>query len=256
MSTSSSPAIQLGAVRKNFGTQTVLAPLDLAVRSGEFVSLVGASGCGKTTLLRMMAGLEEPTEGRVVIHGKTPKEACRQRWIGVAFQRPALIPSRTALQNVELTLKITGHRPQQGARSLLEQFGLGAAADRYPHQLSGGMQQRVNIASALVHEPRILLLDEPFGALDELTRESVVDWLAEVLRASGQTAVLVTHNMEEALTLSDRILVLARNPGRIGEEISVDLPRPRGRAFRQSEAYGKALQHARRGLYSVLEEEV
>jgi NitT/TauT family transport system ATP-binding protein len=255
MSHSENPAVQLGAVQKSFGNQEVIAPLDLTVFPGEFVSLVGASGCGKTTLLRMMAGLEDPTDGRVSVHGKSPREACAQHWIGVAFQRPALLPSKTALQNVELTLTITGHRPRQGARALLEQFGLGAAADRYPHQLSGGMQQRVNIASALVHEPRVLLLDEPFGALDELTRESVVDWLAGVLKESGRTAILVTHSLEEAVTLSDRILVMERHPGRIGAEIPVELERPRGRALRQGDAYGRMVQTARRSLYAVLEEE-
>ena len=231
-------AVEVSQVVKRFGGKagavaTVLADVDLTVGAGEFVALTGASGCGKTTLLRLLAGLEEPTSGIVRVLGQSPSEACRRRQIGVAFQHPALVPSRTALENVRLTLEIVGRdrdRPSADPAKLLEDFGLGKFLHHYPHQLSGGMRQRVNIACALVHSPRLLLLDEPFGALDELTRASMMDWLADILRRTGQTAVLVTHNIEEAVCLSDRIAVLGRRPGRIVETVPVRLARPRPEA--------------------------
>ncbi len=221
------PAVQIERVSKRFGAVQALDGVSMEVAEGEFVALLGSSGCGKTTLLRLLAGLETPTTGTVSIDGASAREARRRQGIGVAFQRPALIPSRTALGNVELTLEICRRPEVLSPRRLLQEFGLGKFMGHYPHQLSGGMQQRVNIACALVHHPRLLLLDEPFGALDELTRENMCAWLGGVLARSRQTAVLVTHSVEEAVTLADRVVVLSPHPGRIHEVITVALDRPR-----------------------------
>jgi NitT/TauT family transport system ATP-binding protein len=203
-------------VTKSFGSRRVLGPIQIEIGEGEVVAWIGASGCGKTTLLRILAGLELPTEGRVTIGETSAREACRRQEIGVAFQRPALVPSRTALRNVEMTLEVCRRPEVLDPQRLLRDFGLEAFVQHYPHQLSGGMQQRVNIACAMVHHPRLLLLDEPFGALDELTRASMSAWLANVLLSTRQTAVLVTHSVEEAVILSDRIFIFSRS-GRIAE---------------------------------------
>ena len=208
--------ITVSQVSKRFPGGTVaLDQVDLTVARGEFVSLLGPSGCGKSTLLRLLAGLDTATSGIVQVGGLAPVEACRRGAIGVAFQRPALVPSRTALENVRLTLEIVRRPGSFTPAELLRQFGLEAFGHHYPHQLSGGMQQRVNIACALVHRPEILLLDEPFGALDEITRESLTGWLRGVISATGQTVVLVTHSVEEAVTLSHRIVLMRPDPGRI-----------------------------------------
>ncbi len=221
------PAVQIERVGKRFGSVQVLDGVSLQVAEGEFVALLGPSGCGKTTLLRLLAGLETLTAGTISIGGTSALEARRRQEIGVAFQRPALVPSRTALSNVEMTLEICRRAEVLSPRRLLQEFGLGQFMHHYPHQLSGGMQQRVNIACALVHHPQLLLLDEPFGALDELTRETMCEWLGGVLAKSRQTAVLVTHSVEEAVTLADRVVVLSPHPGRIHEIITIELERPR-----------------------------
>jgi len=230
----------------------VIAGINLTIAKGEFIALIGASGCGKTTLLRMCAGLEQPTSGSIEIFGKPPSAATSAHEIGVAFQRPALVPSRTALENVRLTLKITGRSHAMDPLTLLAHFGLAEAVDRYPHQLSGGMQQRVNIACALVHQPALLLLDEPFGALDEITRERLVDWLAGVLRETSRTTLLVTHSVEEAITLSSRVFVMSRQPGRIAAEIKVPLPAIRDFEVRQSEQFLDLVRAARDALHAAI----
>ena len=232
----------------------VLENVDLTVPAGEFVALIGASGCGKTTLLRVLAGLEQPTSGEIRVFGQSPAEACRQRQIGVAFQQPALVPSRTALENVRLTLEVVGAGRAGAAdpATLLEDFGLGRFLHHYPHQLSGGMRQRVNIACALVHSPRLLLLDEPFGALDELTRASMMDWLADILQRTGQTALLVTHNIEEAVCLADRIAILGQRPGHIACLRPIGLPRPRTEAFRATTEFLQVVAETRKTLRGVV----
>jgi NitT/TauT family transport system ATP-binding protein len=245
-------AIELVGIGKNFGATGVLTDVNLSVSRGECVALIGASGCGKTTLLRILAGLETPSCGKATIFGFAPSLACQRHEIGMAFQRSALVPSRTALQNVELTTTITRKIGTLSPAALLARFGLGDSLHRYPHQLSGGMQQRVNIACALVHDPHLLLLDEPFGALDELTREDIVDWLAAVLEASRQTAILVTHSVDEAVTFADRIVVMARPPARSFEIIPIEFPRPRDRTMRHSRRYLEMTGYVKERLYAAI----
>ncbi len=255
------PAIALHGVTKRFSASLsappVLEDVDLAVAPGEFLTLLGASGCGKTTLLRLLAGLDQPSTGDIRIFGQPPAEACRQRQVGVAFQQPALVPSRTALQNVRLTLEIVGatlpaHSAPADPAQLLADFGLGSFLHHYPHQLSGGMRQRVSIACALVHSPRLLLLDEPFGALDELTRASMMDWLAAILERTGQTVLLVTHSVEEAVCLSDRVAIFSRRPGRIAQILPIPLSRPRPEAFRATTGFLEVAAHTRQALRRIL----
>ncbi len=245
--------IEFSQVSKQFGDVEALEEVSLTIQDGEFVTLIGPSGCGKTTMLRIAAGLEAPSGGRVLVNGDTPENACSQHQIGVAFQRPALLASRTALKNVRMTLEITGREGALSPDELLTDFGLGDFHHHYPHQLSGGMQQRVNIAAALVHNPAILLLDEPFGALDELTRESMGEWLGGVLNRSSKTVIFVTHSVEEATILSDRVVVLSARPGRIAEVIEIGLPRPRSKAFRTDENFLREVARVRSSLYQAVE---
>ncbi|MFP4281841.1 MAG: ABC transporter ATP-binding protein [Opitutales bacterium] len=230
-----------------------MSGLDLEIAQGEFVAFIGPSGCGKTTLLRILAGLEAATSGSVEILGKTPKEACREAEIGVAFQRPALVESRTARRNVQLSLEITGASPRRSVESLLTQFGIGDFMDHYPYELSGGMQQRVNIACALVHNPEVILLDEPFGALDELTRESLGEWLSGVLREGQQTGILITHSVDEAVMLADRVFVLSARPGKIAEVFDIPFEQPRSRTLRSSPEFLQRVSEVRTSLYAVTE---
>lgn len=245
-------AIDFVNVGKKFGQIEALRDVSLRVREGEFISLIGPSGCGKTTMLRIVAGLEDATAGEVTVNGAPPSEACRAHQVGVAFQRPALLPSRTAISNVKLTLEITGAKNSMPPGKLLQDFGLGEFLDHYPHQLSGGMQQRVNIAAALVHNPSILLLDEPFGALDELTREAMADWLAQVLMHTPKTVLFVTHSVEEATILSDRVVVLSARPGRIAEILQIAFPRPRVKEVRTQPQFLQEVARVRAALYSSI----
>ncbi len=245
-------AVSITHLTKTYGeTVEALRTINLDIRPGEFVSLIGPSGCGKTSLLRIIADLEAATKGSVLIHGEPPAAACRRARLGVAFQQPALVESRSARRNVALTLEITGVKPRRSVEDLLRRFGIGDFMDRYPHELSGGMRQRVNIACALVHDPRVLLLDEPFGALDELTRDSLGEWLSGILRADGQTAVLVTHSVDEAVMLSDRVVILSPRPGRIAEIIDVPFPQPRRRLVRTDPDFLRLVATVREKLYAV-----
>ena len=225
--TNVSSSVRIDRVDKAFGNLKVLQDIGLEIRQGEFVSIIGPSGCGKTTLLRILGGLEEATSGGVLIEGHPVSVARASQEIGVAFQQPALIPSLTARQNVQTTLDLCSRSSELTPTQILTDFGLGDFLDHYPHQLSGGMKQRVNIGCAMVHQPRLLLLDEQFGALDEMTRATMCQWLDKILQTTKQTTVLVTHSIEEAVTLSDRIVVLAANTGRIAHVLEIVLPRPR-----------------------------
>lgn len=204
--------------------------INLAIKKGEFIALLGPSGCGKTTLLRTIADLLEPTSGKVRISGMTPKEIRLQQKFGIVFQNPVLFEWRTVKKNVELPLEIMYwskvERKKQADR-MLELVGLTKFADHYPKQLSGGMQQRVGIARAFGIKPNILLMDEPFSALDEFTKEKLHDDLLKIWRETNKTVIFVTHNIQEAVYLSDKVCVLSPHPGRLSAVVEIDLPRPR-----------------------------
>jgi NitT/TauT family transport system ATP-binding protein len=210
----------------------VLDGVDLTVEGGRFVSLLGPSGCGKSTLLKILGGLMQPTSGTVSIGGRAAAEAVRERQVGLVFQQPTLLPWRNATKNAAfLRDLIGGRREREAARSrareMLELVGLGDAGDRLPSELSGGMAQRVAIARALTLNPEILLMDEPFGALDAITRDQMNERLLEIWERTRKTVLFVTHSISEALFLSDEIHVMSSGPGRIRERLEVDLPRPR-----------------------------
>lgn len=209
---------------------TALTGVSLDINKGEFVSLVGPSGCGKTTLLRIIADLLTPTSGEISIAGETPREARLKRRYGIVFQNAVLYEWRTVKKNIMMPLEIM-HVParerEERAMKMLELVGLTEFANHYPNQLSGGMQQRVGIARALAIQPEILLMDEPFSALDEFTREKLHSDLLRIWRKTNKTIIFVTHNIQESVFLSDKICVLSPHPGRLSAVVDVDLPRPR-----------------------------
>lgn len=214
-----------------------LRGVDLEVAQGEFLSLLGPSGCGKSTLLRAVADLIPTSEGELRVLGETATRARERREIGFVFQDAALLPWRNVLANVSLPLEVAnaGLRPGQPTPGeLLQMVGLAGWEHAYPHELSGGMRQRVSIARALVSSPRVLLMDEPFGALDEITRDRMNDELLRIWRDTRTTVLFVTHSIYEAAYLGQRVMVMATRPGRIQELVSVDLPQPRRLAQRES----------------------
>ena len=219
--------------RKNFGERDVLRDLSLHLREGEFVSLVGVSGCGKSTLLRLVAGLDRAFDGRVQLDGALVSAPTRE--IRFVFQEPRLFPWLTVARNVAFDFEGSGTEPARVA-ALLEEVGLAGLGGRLPKQLSGGQAQRVAIARGLFVRPRLLLLDEPFSAVDAFTRLKLQDLLLRVAQAHGITVLLVTHDIDEAVHLSDRVLVMESDPGRIAAEIALDLARPRDRDHAASTA--------------------
>lgn len=212
-----------------FGDNTVLEKLDIDVPPGSFVTLLGPSGCGKSTLLKILGGILEPTSGEVRIGDLTARQAVARKDIGLVLQRPALVPWKTARENVAMlrVLAKKGKANDGAADEALDLVGLTHAAGRYPHQLSGGMAQRVSIARALAMDPSILLMDEPFGALDAITRDAMNETLARIWAATGKTIVFVTHSIPEAVFLSDTVTVMGVRPGRIVDRVAIDLRRPR-----------------------------
>jgi ABC-type nitrate/sulfonate/bicarbonate transport system ATPase subunit len=225
------PAVELRGVTKRFETRkgglTALADLTLEVRPGEVLGVVGSSGCGKSTLLELVCGLEEPSAGTVAVAGQTVA-AERLRHCALMPQRDLLLPWRSALDNAALALELRGERRKEARRHALPLFGqfdLAGFADARPHELSGGMRQRVSFARTLLAGKPVLLLDEPFGSLDAITRGELQEWLAAALEAEPRTALLVTHDVEEALFLCDRVLVLSPRPGTVRAELAVDFPR-------------------------------
>ncbi|MDR5781082.1 ABC transporter ATP-binding protein [Caballeronia sp. LZ065] len=226
-------------------SHTVLDGFDLAVSEGEFLALLGPSGCGKSTFLSILAGLTPQTSGELTVDGE-PVSAARQK-LGLVFQGYALFPWRTVRKNVETGLEIRGVKRAQRrdeAERFLRLVGLLDFADHYPHQLSGGMRQRVAIARVLAYGPEILLMDEPFGALDAQTRELLQQELLGIWEHSAKTVVFVTHSIDEAIFLADRVAIMGRGPGRVREIIDIDLPRPRDAAVRHSTAFVELRQRA------------
>jgi NitT/TauT family transport system ATP-binding protein len=258
----SEASIVLDGVSKTFvdGSNRVHAVdrVDLAIAKGEFVALIGPSGCGKSTVLRMLGDLESPSTGSVTIDGVSPAEIRKRRQIGMVFQEANLLPWRTVVQNIGLPLEIAGKAAIPGARSvddLLELVGLKDFRDALPWQLSGGMRQRVAIARALVLNPKVLLLDEPFGALDEITRNRLNIDLLKIWTEVGITAVLVTHSISEAVLMSDRVFVMSPRPARITTTIPVDLPRPRNAQMQRSPAFFDIVARTGEALYRPFENE-
>jgi NitT/TauT family transport system ATP-binding protein len=233
--------LQITNAEKRFGAMQALAPVNLDVADGEFISIVGPSGCGKSTLMRMVAGLLPVSGGTVAVGGRPISGPVTE--LGIVFQQPVLLDWRNALDNVLFQVEMRGQRPgpwRARALALLDQVGLKDFAGSFPHALSGGMRQRVAIARALVHEPGLLLMDEPFGALDALTREQMRIDLEEIWLRRKMTTLFVTHSVDEAALLADRVVVMSPRPGRVEQVLTVDLPRPRGLGARRDPAFLRA----------------
>lgn len=231
-------------------TNRVLHDVDLTVPKGGFVSLIGPSGCGKSTLLKVLAGLLPPTLGTVSVAGVTPIEAVRQRRIGIVFQEPTLLPWKNALDNVAMLMEVahvgsSREQIRQRAIDMLRLVGLEHAAEKRPSQLSGGMRQRVSIARALALDPEVLMMDEPFGALDAITREEMSDFLLEIWERTHKTIVFVTHSIDEAAFMSREVYVMATNPARIIEIMPIDLPYPRNEDSYSAPEFSRATAHLR-----------
>ncbi|MGA3088398.1 MAG: ABC transporter ATP-binding protein [Terriglobales bacterium] len=231
--------VEFAGVSKHYGDgQTVLDAVDLTIAKGEFVSLIGPSGCGKSTVLKLISGLATPSGGNIRVDGMTPKNA--RETVSFVFQDPTLLPWRTVRENVGLSLELEGvsrARREKKTGALLDLVGLRAVADAYPRELSGGMKMRVSIARALATSPRLLLMDEPFAALDEMSRDHLNEELLRLRSEQKWTAVFVTHSVSEAVFLSTRIVVLRPNPGRVYAMFPVDLPHPRTSALRTAPEY-------------------
>jgi NitT/TauT family transport system ATP-binding protein len=251
------PAIEIRSLSLVFATADTpviaLSNIDLSIRRGEFVSFIGPSGCGKTTLMRVIADLEQQTEGEITVNGVSPREARLARAYGYVFQAPALYPWRSVLANVTLPLEIMklprADRQPRAAR-YIEMVGLTGFERKFPWQLSGGMQQRVSIARALSFEPQLLLMDEPFGALDEITRDHLNEHLIRLWEQTRKTVVFVTHSIAEAVFLSSRIVVMSPRPGRIIDVIESSLPGKRTLDIRDTSEFLAVAHRVREALYA------
>lgn len=253
-------AVQVSGVTKRFGQVDALAPVDLTVESGEVVTLLGPSGCGKTTLLRIIGGLETPTSGSVLVDGLPPARARAAKRVGLVPQSPGLLPWRTVRANARLLLDVNrsgnsdrgtfGTTAVTGADvdDLLRDVGLDGFADAYPHELSGGMQQRVALVRAFALRAPLLLMDEPFAALDEMTREDMRHLLVSLCERNRATVLFVTHSIPEAAFVSDRVVVMTSRPGRVHDVVPVDLPRPRRAELEDDPQFFAAETHLRATL--------
>ncbi len=252
--------VSLRRVSKRFSNGTLaLSDLDLQIASGAFVSLLGPSGCGKSTALRIIAGLGDPSSGDVV-WPTSPHDVFGhpQRDVGFVFQEPTLMPWATVAKNVWLPLRLKGQGFRAARAAIMEALamvGLNGFADAYPRELSGGMKMRVSIARALITRPKILLMDEPFAALDEITRFKLNNDLLDLWERFQWTVVFVTHSVFESVYLSNRIVVMAARPGRVAEDISIDAPYPRGEEFRTSDAYAAQCRKVSAALHAAMGEE-
>jgi NitT/TauT family transport system ATP-binding protein len=250
------PVVRLTGVGREFtrrdgSVMSALEGIDLDIRRGEFVSLIGPSGCGKSTLLRVIGDLIKPTSGTAIVNGKGAERARLDRDYGMVFQSPVLFDWRTVEDNVKLPLEIQGvdaASRRAKAAEMLDLVELEDFVHHYPWQLSGGMQQRVAIARALAFEPSILLMDEPFGALDEMTRERMNSEVQRIWERTGTTIVFVTHSIPEAVFMSSRVVVMSPRPGRIVSVIDVDLPRPRDEETRENDRYFELVTQVREAL--------
>jgi NitT/TauT family transport system ATP-binding protein len=259
MITAPAPAIDCRGVSVRFMTErrtvTALEDVSFSVQPGGFTSLLGPSGCGKSTLLRVVADLVAPSEGQASVLGTSPEDARRARAFGFVFQDAALLPWRTALQNVELPLQVGGRRALASnaatPRELMALVGLAGWENSYPHELSGGMRQRVSIARALLGGPKLLLMDEPFGALDEITRDRLNGELRRIWAETGTTILFVTHSVYEAVFLAEHVLVLSANPGRVAAWEQIDLPRDRDLSIRDTAEFVAIAARLRAHLGSV-----
>ena len=248
--------LTLSNVSKRYGSSPpVIEQINLSIDQGEFVSLIGPSGCGKSTLLKLISGLTGPSSGSILVDGQTPVQA--RKAISYIFQDATLLPWRTVSRNVGLGLElehVSRETRKQRVESLIELVGLSHVVRAYPRQLSGGMKMRVSVARALATTPRLLLMDEPFGALDEMTRDRLNEELLRLRAEQNWTAVFVTHSVAEAVFLSTRIIVLAPSPGRIAQEITIPLPFPRTGATRENpqfESFVTEVSRALRGVHSA-----
>jgi NitT/TauT family transport system ATP-binding protein len=252
-----SPSLILDRVYHSYGDRPVLQDLSLTVAPGEFVAILGASGCGKSTILQIVAGLLSPTKGRILWGAEgppCPTNSGGEPQLAFVFQEPALMPWATVAENVRLPLKLWGWnkaKSWESVRSALSAVGLADRAQSYPAQLSGGMKMRVSIARALVTQPEVMLLDEPFGALDDITRSKLNDELANLSCQHGWTTLFVTHNIYEAVYLADRVLVIDPVNGCVSEAIDVTIPRPRSADFRMSVLHSQHCQQVAKALAAV-----
>ncbi len=249
----SAAAVSIAGVSKQFkGGTTALQAIDLDIHPGEFVSLIGPSGCGKSTLLRVIGDLISPSDGKVVVNGKSAHQARLDRDYGIVFQDAVLYDWRTIAKNIALPLELGGwdkSRRRDRVAEMLRLVELDGFADHYPWQLSGGMQQRVSIARALSFSPALLLMDEPFGALDEMTRERLNAELLRIWAETQSTIVFVTHSIAEAVFLSTRVVVMSPRPGRISSVVPIDLPQPRAAATREEPRFFELVTEVREALH-------
>ena len=230
----------------NGSTVHAIDDVSFSVAQNEFVALIGPSGCGKTTLLKLVSGLLQPSSGAVLVYGAAAAEARRKRLCGLVFQEPALLPWRTVEANIRLVAEIVGR--QANVRDLVELVGLTGFERNYPHELSGGMLQRVGLCRALAFDPPILLMDEPFAALDLLTRETLGAELLRIWETRRKTVLFVTHSISEAVLLADRVVVLSPRPSRIIDIVTIDLPRPRSAEIEDSPAFAEFVRRLKERL--------